>query len=132
MTPDVPARIRRPVAPARKGAQAVGRNLATTLAHRRARDPMRAYDRAPPALRRWLAGAALSWSVDSALRVYRRALGRTRGDVAAALALLDAREAALLARDAARIWGDAHPAAAAPPARTAGAGPHREVAAARP
>lgn len=85
------------------------RNLATTLRRRRARDPMRAFDRAPEPLRRWLAGAALSWSVDSALEVYAGALRRARGDAAAALAILDARERNLMARNAARIWGPTHP-----------------------
>lgn len=91
----------------------MSRNLSTTLRRRRARDPMRAFDRAPEPLRRWLAGAALSWSVDSALKVYAGALRRTRGDAAAALAILDVRERDLLARDAARIWGPTHPAATA-------------------
>ncbi len=75
---------------------------------------MRAFDRAPEALRRWLADAVLPWSVDSALRLYARALKQARGDADAALAQLDARERALLARDAARVWGPAHPAAAPP------------------
>jgi hypothetical protein len=92
----------------------MSRNLASTLRRRRARDPMRAFDRAPEALRRWLADAALPWSVDSALRLYAQALKRARGDAEAALARLDARERALLARDAARVWGPAHPAAAPP------------------
>ena len=90
----------------------MSRNLATTLRRRRARDPMRGFDRAPEPLRRWLARAALSWSVVSAIKVYDRALRRTRGDVAAALRMLDARERALLAQDAAQVWGPTHPAAA--------------------
>jgi hypothetical protein len=90
----------------------MSRNLASTLRRRRGRDPMRAFDRAPEALRCWLADAALPWSVDSALRLYARALKRARGDAEAALAWLDARERALLARDAARVWGPTHPAAA--------------------
>ncbi|WP_333835369.1 DUF6525 family protein [Rubrimonas sp.] len=84
----------------------------TTLRRRRACNPMGAFDSAPEPLRRWLARAALSWSVKSAVKVYDRALRRTHGDVAAALCLLDAREQALLARDAARVWGPTHPAAA--------------------
>lgn len=90
----------------------MSRNLATTLRRRPARDPMRAFDRAPEPLRRWLARAALSWSVKSALKVYHHALRCSHGDVAAALRMLDAREQALLARDAARIWGPTHPAVA--------------------
>jgi hypothetical protein len=86
------------------------RNLASTLRRRRSRDPMRAFDRAPEALRRLLAGAALPWSADSALRLYARALKRAGGGAGAALARLDARERALLARDAARVWGPTHPA----------------------
>lgn len=71
---------------------------------------MEAYDAAPPALRRWLAGALLPWSVDSALQRYRRAL-RATGDETRALAALSAREAELVARDAALVWGREHPMA---------------------
>lgn len=94
-------------------APGVTRNLRSTLRRGRGRDPMRAFDAAPPELRRWLAAAALPWSPESAQRVYARALRRARGDVSAALAALAAREAALLAADARRIWGAAHPAAQA-------------------
>ncbi|MDP2085927.1 MAG: DUF6525 family protein [Gemmobacter sp.] len=84
------------------------RNLVTRLP-RRAAGPMSAYDRLPPALRRWLAQAALPWSAASALRLWQRAL-RDTGSEAAALSRLAAAEARLLARDAARIWGPGHPA----------------------
>lgn len=71
---------------------------------------MAAFDAAPPALRRWLAEAKLPWSVTSALRLWRDALKAT-GDEGAALARLSAREAALVARDAALVWGTEHPSA---------------------
>lgn len=77
-------------------------NLSSALSRRRrarpARDPMAEYDRLPPELRRWLAGAALPWSPRSALRAYRRALSDLRC-AHAALAHLDALQAARLARD---------------------------------
>ncbi|MFN3642645.1 MAG: DUF6525 family protein [Gemmobacter sp.] len=87
------------------------RNIVTTLRHRQAA-PMAAFDRLPPALRRWLQRAALPWSVASALRLWHRAMAET-GCEADALARLDAAEARSIARDAARIWGRGHPAAAA-------------------
>jgi hypothetical protein len=87
------------------------RNVSTRLRCRRRRQPpMAAYDAAPQALRRWLAEALLPWSVDSALQRYRQAL-RATGDEALALAALSAREAALVARDAALVWGAEHPSA---------------------
>jgi hypothetical protein len=87
------------------------RNLATGLRCRKRRAaPMAAYDAAPPPLRRWLAQALLPWSVDSARRLWRDGL-RATGDEAAALARLSAREAALVARDAALVWGTDHPSA---------------------
>jgi len=70
---------------------------------------MREFDRLPPALRVWLARACLPWGPRSVLRAYRRALGQS-GDAGRALQALDAIEARLIARDAARVWGDAHPA----------------------
>ena len=70
---------------------------------------MREFDRLPPALRAWLARACLPWGPRSVLRAYRRALGQS-GDAGRALQALDAIEARLIARDAARVWGDAHPA----------------------
>lgn len=86
------------------------RNLRTRLKGRSRPDAMRSFDGLPPDLRRWLAGAALPWSPQSALRIWRRALAE-RGSVAAALARLDGVEAAMLRRDAAGIWGRGHPAA---------------------
>jgi len=88
-----------------------GRNRRTHLrAKPRARDPMQDYDRLPPELRAWLARAALPWRPGSVRKVFARALART-GDTARALAALEAAERRLVARDAATIWGPAHPAA---------------------
>lgn len=70
---------------------------------------MRRYDALPPALRAWLARAALPWSPQSALRLWQRALAEARGCPKAAGARLDRAEAAMLARDAARVWGRGHP-----------------------
>ena len=63
------------------------------------RDNMAAYDRLPPALRRWLAGAKLQWSPASARRAWRRALWRSWGREARALEMMDALEEARLERD---------------------------------
>ena len=79
----------------------------------RTRNPMHDYDRLPPELRAWLAGAALPWRPASVQKVFARAMART-GDPMHALAQLDAVEARLVARDAAAVWGAAHPAANAP------------------
>ncbi|MDK3019666.1 DUF6525 family protein [Pseudodonghicola flavimaris] len=90
------------------------RNSRSTLRRRaRAADPMRAFDRLPAELRGWLAGAALPWSPQSALKAWHRALARSGGDPAAARAWLSASEARQLRRDCARIWGPDHPAAGA-------------------
>lgn len=61
-------------------------------------------------LRRWLAEAILPWSAASALRLWRRMLAET-GSEAVALDRLTAAESRLVARDAARIWGEGHPMA---------------------
>lgn len=82
-------------------------NLRSTLPARlRHGNPMAAFDRLPPGLRRWLAAAALPWSAQSALRLWRRALAET-GCETAARRRLDAAEARLLAREAEAVWG--HP-----------------------
>jgi hypothetical protein len=39
---------------------------------RRCQDPMAAFDALPPALRQWLAHAALPWSAASCLRLWRK------------------------------------------------------------
>lgn len=87
-----------------------GRNTGRTSLRqrRRCRDPMREFDRLPPALRAWLARACLPWGPRSVLRAYQRAL-RQSGDAAHALEALDRLEARLVARDAAQVWGAAYP-----------------------
>ncbi|PYE85982.1 DUF6525 family protein [Pseudoroseicyclus aestuarii] len=67
---------------------------------RRSAPPMEAFDRLPPALRRWLAQAALPWSPASARRAWRAALGRTGGCEIAACEELSRIEAAQLRRNA--------------------------------
>ena len=70
------------------------RNLRSGLPRRaRAARGLEAYDRLPAPLRHWLAQAALPWSVRSARRIWQRALSESGGDVARALARLDAAEA---------------------------------------
>lgn len=85
-------------------------NLRSPRAKWRASDPMAAYDRLPPDLRLWLAGAALPWSAHSVLRVWQNAL-RDTGCTKAARDRLTRAEAKTLAREAARVWGRSHPAA---------------------
>lgn len=96
-------------------APATGRNLRSTFKRRR-RDacPMAAYDRLPSDLRAWLADAALPWSAQSALRLWRKALAACNGDAAEARRQLGRIEGRQLCRDARRIWGEAHPAARDP------------------
>jgi len=85
-------------------------NLTSPRARWRATDPMTAYDRLPPDLRSWLAGAALPWSAASVLRLWHKALRET-GCAEKARERLKAAEAKTLARDAARVWGRAYPEA---------------------
>ncbi len=92
--------------------QAKAGNLATTLPRGGCGRPMAQYDRLPAELRLWLAGAALPWSAASALRLWRRALCEAGGDISRARARLDRAEAQMLTREAAQIWGAAHPLAA--------------------
>lgn len=80
-------------------------NLRTGLKRRRCSNPMRDYVKLPPALRQWLAEAALPWSPASVRRAWFRALRETCGCEARALSRLSAAEARLLARDARGIWG---------------------------
>ena len=76
-------------------------NQRTSLGLSRAtRSNMAEYDRLPPALRRWLANAKLQWSPASARRAWRRALWRSWGREAGALAIMDALEEAKLEQDA--------------------------------
>lgn len=86
-------------------------NLHSRLKRRSRPDPMRSYDALPPALRGWLAAAALPWSPQSALALWRRALRDSGGKTDAALARLDRAEALLLRRDTAAVWGRDHPGA---------------------
>lgn len=83
-------------------------NLSSPRARLRATNPMAAYDRLPPDLRSWLAGAALPWSTASVLRLWQRALQET-GCTQAARDRLARAEAQTLAREAARVWGSAYP-----------------------
>jgi hypothetical protein len=83
-------------------------NLTSPRARWRNIDPMAAYDRLPPDLRSWLAGAALPWSAASVLRVWQRAL-RDTGCPKAARERLARAEQKTLAREAARVWGSAYP-----------------------
>lgn len=89
------------------------KNLGSTSLKRsrRASRPMAEFDRLPAPLRAWVAGAALPWRAGSVRAAYMRALRRT-GDADAALQELDRIQAALIAKDAARVWGAAHPQAA--------------------
>ncbi|MCC6008762.1 MAG: hypothetical protein JJU40_13945 [Rhodobacteraceae bacterium] len=73
---------------------------------------MARYDALPAPLRQWLARAALPWSPESALRLWRRALAE-QAATDKALDRLARAEAAALARDAAAIWGGSYPAAGA-------------------
>lgn len=77
---------------------------------RRACDPMTEHDRLPAPLRAWLSAAALPWSAKSARRAYDKALKKT-GAAHRALAELSRIEARQIARDAAAVWGEGHPAA---------------------
>jgi Family of unknown function (DUF6525) len=86
----------------------MNRNLSSPRARWRKTNPMAAYDRLPPDLRSWLAGAALPWSAASVLRLWHRALRET-GCPQAARDRLNRAEARTLARDAAMVWGPAYP-----------------------
>ncbi|MCJ8140934.1 DUF6525 family protein [Falsirhodobacter halotolerans] len=89
------------------------RNLVTSL-RRRGTGSMEGYDRLPPDVRAWLAGAALPWSARSALRIWRRAMA-DRPCPHHARACLCAAEARMLARDAPTVWGVNHPSVAGRP-----------------
>lgn len=91
------------------------KNDRSSLKRRRnAVNPMAAYDRLPPELRYWLAHAALPWSAQSVLRLWRKTLRACDGDTAEARRQLSRIENRRLSQDARRIWGDAHPAATIP------------------
>jgi len=76
------------------------RNLGQTSLRRkrRATDPMAAYDRLPPDLRKWLADASLPWSPKSAQRIWVKSLAKGMSHEEALAALARA-EAATLSRD---------------------------------
>lgn len=88
----------------------MGHNRGTTSLKRSRRrgEPMRDYDRLPPALRQWLATALLPWRPASAKRAFDRAYAQTR-DVQRALEELDRVQDRLVAKDVGRIWGPDHP-----------------------
>ena len=85
------------------------RNLSTALKTRPREAPMRAFDRLPADLRRWLAEAALPWSPQSALKLWQAALEEHHGCRAAARARLARAERRMLDRDAPRVWGPGYP-----------------------
>jgi len=73
------------------------RNTRSSLKRRHCPDPMRAYDKLPADLRSWLRTAALPWSPNSALRIWRKAY--RKGGAAHAIARLNHVEARMLAND---------------------------------
>ncbi|NAZ37531.1 DUF6525 family protein [Rubellimicrobium sp. CFH 75288] len=88
------------------------RNLRTRLRRGRPGDAWASFDRLPPVLRAWIAGAAIPWCPRSVARLWARVQAEG-GDETAWLDRLDRAEARLLARDAPRIWGEGHPCAQA-------------------
>jgi len=88
----------------------MARNIKTRLCRRHS--PMAQFDQLPRELRQWLATAILPWSAQSVLKHWKAALLRAGGDTQRACALLSELEARCIARDASRIWGALHPAAA--------------------
>lgn len=92
-----------------RGGALMARNLATSLRRRARPRPMERYDRLPPELRNWLAGAALPWSPHSALKLWNRLCRECGRDSAAIRCRLDQAERRMLAKDAARVWGAAYP-----------------------
>ena len=86
------------------------RGQTTLRCKRHRRNPMSDYDRLPEELRIWVARAVLPWRAGSVKAAYDKALSR-HGDKQRALRDLDALQAALVARDAGRVWGRDHPSA---------------------
>lgn len=84
-------------------------NLATSLKRKTRARPMERYDRLPPELRHWLAGAALPWSPCSVRRLWSRLAQECGDDPQAIRMRLDLAEARMLARDAGRVWGQGYP-----------------------
>lgn len=89
----------------------MSRNLATSLKRCNWPRPMERYDRLPPELRQWLAGAALPWSPHSALKLWTRLCRECGGDTEAIRRRLARAEARMLAKDAVKIWGKSYPIA---------------------
>jgi hypothetical protein len=85
-------------------------NLKTSFKRRKRQgNPMVAYDVLPPELRHWLAHAALPWSTQSALRVWRKALKACNNDIAQSYAYLSRLEDKKLQKEADLIWGKTYP-----------------------
>jgi hypothetical protein len=93
--------------PARR--RAGGNAARSTLLGPSGRNPLSEYDDLPAPLREWLAQAAMPWSPRSALRIWRRVLRRSGGDVRRAQQEMSRIEAERLAEDVSRVWGPAHP-----------------------
>lgn len=70
------------------------------------------YDHLPAELRAWLAHAVLPWRAGSVKRSFDKALAKT-GCPDRALQELDQLQARLIAKDAATVWGRAHPSGSA-------------------
>ena len=86
------------------------RGVTTLKCKRRRANPMQEFDRLPAELRAWMSQAVLPWRAGSVRRAFDQALART-GDTRRALQELDALQARLVAKDAQRVWGTAHPTA---------------------
>lgn len=84
------------------------RGTTTLKCKRHNRNRMSEFDRLPAELRIWVAGAVLPWRAGSVKSAYDKALSR-HGDKQRALQELDALQAALVAKDASRVWGQDHP-----------------------
>lgn len=67
------------------------------------------YDRLPPELRQWVAGAMLPWRARSVKQAFDKALKQT-GDRTRALQELDDLQKRLVARDGPAVWGECYPA----------------------
>lgn len=71
---------------------------------------MSSYDSLPAHLRIWLSCAVLPWSPTSVLKIWKRAKRSNIPDPhIAVLTRLNAAQARLLARDAAKVWGNNYP-----------------------
>ena len=84
-------------------------NLRSPNARRRHRAGFDEFERLPRPLRRWLAQAALPWSVRSVRAAWRRVLREAGGSEVHALRRLDRIEAHRLACEVANVWGPDYP-----------------------